>query len=68
VTGRSKVLTARHGYHGSHEAFEAGAWGTGGPRTVLADYGNAASFRAALDDHGPDIAAVSWNPWPVPVA
>lgn len=62
VTGRSKVLMARHGYHGSHDAFEAGAWGTGGPRTVLAEYGDATSFRAALEAHGPEIAAVFLEP------
>jgi glutamate-1-semialdehyde 2,1-aminomutase len=59
VTGRKKVLMARHGYHGSHEAFEAGffarhEW----PHTLLAEWGDAASFEAVLAEHGSDIAGV----------
>jgi glutamate-1-semialdehyde 2,1-aminomutase len=59
VTGRTKMLMARHGYHGSHEAFEAGffarhEW----PHTLLAEWGDAKSFEAVLAEHGSDIAGV----------
>ena len=62
ATGRSKVLMARHGYHGSHEVFEAGFYhGTGlfsDRDTLVADFGDAASFEAVLSEHGSDIACV----------
>jgi glutamate-1-semialdehyde 2,1-aminomutase len=49
---------ATHGYHGSHEAFEAGFMGKPWPHTLVADFGDAAAFEAVLAEHGSDIAAV----------
>ncbi|HEX9992426.1 MAG TPA: aminotransferase class III-fold pyridoxal phosphate-dependent enzyme [Acidimicrobiales bacterium] len=63
ATGRPGVLMARFGYHGSHEAFEAGTFPErphvpGADHTLLADHGDAGSFERALADHGDEVAAV----------
>lgn len=61
-TGRLKVLVARFGYHGSHEAFEAGFFGNEGdkswPHTLTARWGDAADFEQVLAERGDEIAAV----------
>lgn len=61
-TGRLKVLTAKYGYHGSHEAFEAGFFGNSGshawPHTITAPWGDAAAFEQVLAEQGHEIAAV----------
>ena len=61
-TGRHKVLMAQYGYHGSHEAFEAGYFGNTGdkawPHTIVAPWGDAAAFESILAEQGDDIAAV----------
>lgn len=61
-TGRIKVLTATYGYHGSHEAFEAGFFGNQGshawPHTITAPWGDAAAFEQVLAEQGDEIAAV----------
>ena len=61
-TGRIKVLMARFGYHGSHEAFEAGFFGNQGdhtwPHTITAPWGDAAAFERVLAEQGHEIAAV----------
>ncbi|MBI4883378.1 MAG: aminotransferase class III-fold pyridoxal phosphate-dependent enzyme [Actinobacteria bacterium] len=61
-TGRHKVLMARFGYHGSHEAFEAGYFGNTGdkawPHTIIAPWGDADAFETELEKHGDEIAAV----------
>ncbi|MGB8858487.1 MAG: aminotransferase class III-fold pyridoxal phosphate-dependent enzyme [Ilumatobacteraceae bacterium] len=61
-TGRHKVLMAKFGYHGSHEAFEAGFFGNEGdhawPHTIVAPWGDAAAFEAILAEQGGEIAAV----------
>jgi glutamate-1-semialdehyde 2,1-aminomutase len=61
-TGRHKILMAQFGYHGSHEAFEAGYFGNTGdkawPHTIVAPWGDAAAFEAILADQGDEIAAV----------
>jgi glutamate-1-semialdehyde 2,1-aminomutase len=61
-TGRYKVLMAKFGYHGSHEAFEAGFFGNEGdhswPHTIVAPWGDAAAFEAILEAQGDEIAAV----------
>ncbi|MPY96068.1 MAG: aminotransferase class III-fold pyridoxal phosphate-dependent enzyme, partial [Acidimicrobiia bacterium] len=62
LTGRRKVLMARHGYHGSLEEFEVGFFGHEGPETLLAPHGDAAAFEAALDEHGAEVAAVVLEP------
>jgi glutamate-1-semialdehyde 2,1-aminomutase len=65
VTGRRKILMARWGFHGQHEAFNDAyfrgkqeAW----PDTFIAEFGNAASFAAVLEEHGSEIAAVFLEP------
>ncbi len=67
ITGRSKVLMARFGYHGSHEAFEYGSFDgrfhvPGTDDTLLATYGDPESFEAVLSEHGAEIAAVFLEP------
>jgi glutamate-1-semialdehyde 2,1-aminomutase len=62
LTGRHAILMARGGYHGSVHEFETGTHGREGPATLLADYGDLPSFEAALEAHGPRIAAVFLEP------
>lgn len=62
VTGRYKVLMARHGYHGSLMEFETGTFGRPGPATLLGEYNDLESFRKVLDEHGHEIAAVFIEP------
>jgi glutamate-1-semialdehyde 2,1-aminomutase len=74
ATGRPRILMARHGYHGSHEDTEAGHSAGerteavfGGPdgtghATLVAEFGDAASFEAVLAEHGDDVAAVILEP------
>ncbi|MFZ9627816.1 MAG: aspartate aminotransferase family protein [Ilumatobacteraceae bacterium] len=61
-TGRIKVLMAQFGYHGSHEAFEAGFFGNQGdhtwPHTITAPWGDAEAFERILAEQGHEIAAV----------
>lgn len=58
LTGREKVLMARYGYHGSLMEFEVGSFGSEGPMTFIAGFNDLEDFRAVLDRHGSDIAAV----------
>lgn len=62
ITGRTKLLMARYGYHGSLLEFEIGSFGKEGPLTHLATYNDLADFEAVLDEHGDDIAAVFLEP------
>ncbi|MXY53516.1 MAG: aminotransferase class III-fold pyridoxal phosphate-dependent enzyme [Gammaproteobacteria bacterium] len=67
ITGRTKVLMARYGYHGSLEEFEVGSAPGLYPdrakdRTLLGTYNDAESFEAVLAEHGDDIAAVVLEP------
>lgn len=62
ITGRTKLLMARYGYHGSLLEFEIGTFGKEGPLTHLATYNDVADFEAVLDEHGDDIAAVFLEP------
>lgn len=62
ATGRSKILMARHGYHGSHEDTEIGLIGIEGPRTYLAEFGDAGSFERVLAERGREIACVLLEP------
>jgi len=62
ITGRTKLLMARYGYHGSPLEFEVGSFGKEGPVTHLATYNDVADFDAVLDQHGHDIAAVFLEP------
>ena len=66
VTGRHKVLMARHGYHGILMEFEAGSAPDLMPdlagTTYLGAYNDPASFEEILDAHGEEIAAVVLEP------
>ena len=62
ITGRTKLLMARYGYHGSLLEFEIGSFGREGPLTRLATFNDLADFEAVLDEHGDDIAAVFLEP------
>jgi glutamate-1-semialdehyde 2,1-aminomutase len=62
ITGRTKLLMARFGYHGSLMEFEIGSFGREGPLTYLASFNDLADFEAVLDEHGDDIAAVFLEP------
>lgn len=62
VTGRTKLLMARYGYHGSQLEFEIGSFGKEGPLTRLATFNDLAAFDAVLDEHGDEIAAVFLEP------
>ena len=62
ITGGSKLLMARYGYHGSLHEFEIGSFGNEGPLTYLATYNDPADFEAVLGEHGDEIAAVFLEP------
>jgi len=62
ITGRTKLLMARYGYHGSLLEFEIGSFGNEGPLTHLASYNDLDDFEAVLDEHGDNIAAVFLEP------
>jgi len=62
ITGRHQVLMARGGYHGSLPEFESGTLGKPGPATLLADYGDLASFERVLEERGSEVAAVFVEP------
>jgi glutamate-1-semialdehyde 2,1-aminomutase len=62
VTGRSKLLMARYGYHGSLLEFETGSFGREGPLTYLARFNDLQDFEAVLAAHGDEIAAVFLEP------
>ena len=62
VTGRSKLLMARYGYHGSLLEFETGSFGREGPLTHLARFNDLPDFEAVLAEHGHEIAAVFLEP------
>jgi len=61
VTGRSKLLMARFGYHGSLMEFECGSFGHEGPITRLAAYNDLADFERVLAEDD-DIAMVILEP------
>ena len=62
VTGRSKLLMARYGYHGSLLEFETGSFGREGPLTCLARFNDLQDFEAVLCAHGDEIAGVFLEP------
>ena len=66
LTGRPLLLKAWHGYHGFYDDLSAGLEGQGEipGRTLLADFGDVESFRASIDEHGDQIAAVILEPVP----
>lgn len=65
-TGRPLLLKAWHGYHGFYDDLSAGLEGNGeiAGRTLLANFGDAESFKAQIDEHGDQIAAVILEPIP----
>ena len=62
VTGRSKLLMARYGYHGSLREFETGSFGHEGPLTYLASFNDLDDFKRVLAAHGNEIAGVFLEP------
>ena len=62
ITGRKFILMARYGYHGSYDDAELGLLGHDGERTLLAEFGNVASFEGILSTRGSEIAAVFLEP------
>ena len=62
ITGRDKVLMARHGYHGSLLEFESGHTDRPYAMTYLADFNDSADFGRVLHEHGDEIAAVFLEP------
>jgi glutamate-1-semialdehyde 2,1-aminomutase len=62
LTGRTLILMARYGYHGSYDDLEVGLGGRDSDRTVLADFGEATAFEALLTERGTEIAAVFLEP------
>ncbi len=56
ITGRNKVLTARHGYHGILMEFESGAFPGLMPQcegsTFVGGFNDAESFERILSEHG----------------
>lgn len=67
ITGRPKMLMARFGYHGSHEAFEAGAFDglfhiPAPGVTYTAAYNDPTQWEQILAEHGDEIAAVFLEP------
>jgi glutamate-1-semialdehyde 2,1-aminomutase len=62
VTGRRKILMARHGYHGSLEEYETGFFGHEGPDTLLARHGDSGDFERVLARRGSEIACVVLEP------
>jgi glutamate-1-semialdehyde 2,1-aminomutase len=64
LTGRTMIVKAWHGYHGSYDDLEAGLQGRGemSGRVALARFGELDSYRAALEAHPGEIAAVVVEP------
>jgi glutamate-1-semialdehyde 2,1-aminomutase len=62
ITGRRRILMARHGYHGGLEDVETGFYGSEGPHTLIAEYGRAESFERALGERGDEVACVVLEP------
>jgi len=64
ATGRPGVLKAWAAYHGSYDDLEAGLHGQGEirNRVWLAEFGDLASFRRVLEEHGDQIGAVIAEP------
>jgi len=63
ITGRSKVMAFREGYHGGVLSFSHGGSPLNVPFPfVLADYNDEASIIACVREHGRDLAAVIVEP------
>jgi glutamate-1-semialdehyde 2,1-aminomutase len=66
VTGRTVIVKAWHGYHGSYDDLEVGLAGRGEMqgRVALARFGELDSYRAALERHSGEVAAIIVEPVP----
>lgn len=62
ITGRARVLMARHGYHGSLVEFESGHMNRPWMMTSLADFNDTESFVGVLRAQAEGIAAVFLEP------
>jgi glutamate-1-semialdehyde 2,1-aminomutase len=64
VTGRTLILKAWHGYHGSYDDLEVGLQGQGElpGRVALARFGELDTYAAVLDRHAGEIAAIVVEP------
>jgi glutamate-1-semialdehyde 2,1-aminomutase len=64
VTGRSLIVKAWHGYHGSFADLEAGLEGQGeiAGRAALAGFGDLDSYAAVFERHAGEVAAVIVEP------
>jgi glutamate-1-semialdehyde 2,1-aminomutase len=64
VTGRSIVVKAWHGYHGSFAELEAGLEGQGeiAGRVALAGFGELETYADAFERHAGEVAAVIVEP------
>jgi glutamate-1-semialdehyde 2,1-aminomutase len=63
ITGRSKILVFREGYHGGVLTFAHGGSALNLPFPfVFADYNDEAATRAVLEEHRGDLAAVIVEP------
>jgi len=66
VTGRNKVLMAKHGYHGILPEYEAGTYPGLIPQcegsTYTGTFNDPTSFEQILAEHGDEIAAVVLEP------
>ncbi len=64
VTQRQLIVKAWHGYHGSYDDLEVGLQGQGelAGRVALATFGDLDSYRAALERHPGEVAAIVVEP------
>lgn len=58
LTGRTKFLLARFGYHGTQPETIAASFDKSHEDVVLGEFGDAASFKRILEQQGDEIAAV----------
>ncbi len=64
ATGRQLIVKAWHAYHGSYDDLEAGLQGQGEMpgRVALARFGELDSYRALLERHEGEVAAIMLEP------
>jgi glutamate-1-semialdehyde 2,1-aminomutase len=64
ASGRTLIIKAWHGYHGSYDDLEAGLHGQGEMpgRVALARFGEIDSYRDALERHPQEVAAIIVEP------